>query len=224
MKDNDPQEPETAALLDDLRELADETGRGDKPWAADVARRAIDALTRVQQARAKESVGRICPQDGSVCWDTCTEGYCQGVVDGKAMAESTDEARAPRVQEPGWQLIFHDADKEVPPDTGDKRKLVWLEDYDGMAWWGIRVHVTRNEWFNNSQPEMARIKLWADLPPHGRLLPASLRSPEPRQGTDTAVRCSCVGTGPDCDWVWESVRRCPVHGPDAVTRTGEREP
>lgn len=32
---------------------------------------------------------RICPQDGSVCWEPgCDVSYCRGVADGKALASS----------------------------------------------------------------------------------------------------------------------------------------
>lgn len=49
-----------------------------------------------------------------------------------------------------------------PPEGGDSRKLVTLEQ-DGMIWVGIRAW-TGVKWINNGTPEKAKVLAWAPLP------------------------------------------------------------
>ena len=50
-----------------------------------------------------------------------------------------------------------------PPENGDARKIVTLEQ-DGMVWVGIRAWNHRgNYWQNNNDPERATVKAWRDL-------------------------------------------------------------
>lgn len=52
-----------------------------------------------------------------------------------------------------------------PPDGGDCRKLVTLEQ-DGMIWVGIRAW-NRAGWLNNGERDHRNVKVlaWRDLPP-----------------------------------------------------------
>lgn len=76
----------------------------------------------------------------------------------------------------GWHY------EKSPPENGDCRKLVWLEQ-DGMAWIGIRAWHREGRWYNGNEPERADVLCWQDLPQcalrhwdRGRLSPESPRA------------------------------------------------
>lgn len=61
------------------------------------------------------------------------------------------------IQGDGW--CYHGD----PPQDGDARKLVTLEQA-GMTWVGIRAfHFEKRYWMNNNEPEAARVLAWRDL-------------------------------------------------------------
>jgi hypothetical protein len=43
---------------------------------------------------------------------------------------------------------------------------------------------------------------------------------EPSGASQEGRRCSCMGTGPDCDWIPASVEACPVHGKASAPSEG----